>query len=365
MPRWVRISLGLFLLWGALGVLGYRMGWIAHFHHAQDTLLRSARATLTPGSGSCAPGAPGAPGASGASGAAVKDRQLTGVLALPALGVDAPVAEGTGDDVLNVAVGHASSTPLPGQPGTSVLLAHDVSYFAHIDQLKAGDAIRYSTGCGTQVFKVTGHTVVRAGAPVPALAGNGLVLDTCWPTNALWFTPNRYLVEAVQQAVGSTGGPTTAGTKTWATGYRAPAPPALAAQGLDLAHNEVPMGTLQLTGRPDPAWAQSPAPLGVEAAALQAYFGAERAAAQRRADWWVQLAPGVAPPPAVWGAWVSGHGAPLDVRVSATAATPTAVVLDTVVQLAGGSAPGSYHEVVTEAVRGLNVVVTKWEVDHA
>jgi len=352
-PSWVRVSFGLLLLWGALGVLGYRMGWIAHFHHGQDALLRSARASLAPGSGACGPGA------------TVKDRQLTGVLGLPRLGVTAPVAEGTGDDVLNVAVGHAPSTPLPGQPGTSVLLAHDVSYFAHIDQLKAGDTIRYTTGCATQIFMVTGHTVVRAGAAVPVVSGDGLVLDTCWPTNALWYTPDRYLVEAVQSSVQVTGRSSNAGTRTWATGYRAPAPPTLAAQGLDLVHNEVPMGTLQLTGRPDAGWAQSPAPLALEAAALEAYFGAERAAAQHHADWWAQLAPGVSPPPAVWGASVSGHGAPLNVRVAANGATPTTVVLDTVVSLSGGAAPGVYHEVVTEAVRGLNVVVTSWEVSHA
>ncbi len=350
--NWVRVGVGVLLVWAALGVVGYRTGWMIHFQHARAALLRSANDAAAPGAGSC--------------GASAKDRQLTGVLQLPALGVTAPVAQGTEDDVLGAAVGHASSTPLPGSPGTAVLLAHDVSYFSHIDALKPGDLIRYTSACSTDVFTVTGHTVVRAGAPVPALGGDALVLDTCWPTDALWFTPNRYLVEAVQTST-ARAAPTTSnsGFTTWVTAYHSPAPPPLVAQGLDLVHNEVPMGTLQLAGSPDPHWAQSPAPLAVEGAALQAYFGATHAAAQRRQDWWSLVAPGVAPPPEIWGTWVSAHEAPLGVRLSATGDTPTSVTFDTVVQLSGGAAPGVYHEQVSEAVHGLVVTVTSWEVNHA
>ena len=349
------MGVGVLLVWGAVGVVGYRMGWMIHFQHARAALLRSAGDATAARAGSCGPGAS----------ASAQDRQLTGVLALPSLGVTAPVAQGTGDEVLNAAVGHATSTPLPGTPGTAVLLAHDVSYFSHIDQLRVGDVVRYTTACTTDVFRVTGHEVVRAGAPVPELGGNALVLDTCWPTDALWYTPNRYLVEAVQSSVQrATGTAANGGFASWTTGYRTPAPPALVAQGLDLTHNEAPMGALQLTGAPDGRWAQSPAPLAVEGAALEAYFGATHAAAQRRQDWWAHLAPGVSPPLPVWGAVVSGHDTPLGVRISATGVTPTQVVLDTVVQLSGGQAPGMYHERVTEAVHGLTLTVTDWEVDH-
>ncbi|MHB8682685.1 MAG: sortase domain-containing protein, partial [Acidimicrobiales bacterium] len=59
----------------------------------------------------------------------------------------APVEQGTGDAELNVAVGHADSTPWPGTPGTSVFLAHDVSYFALIANLQPGDVINYEANC--------------------------------------------------------------------------------------------------------------------------------------------------------------------------------------------------------------------------
>jgi sortase A len=345
------------LVWGALGVLGYRLGWEAHSRDAQGALLNSLRSgTANDARGStCTRDVPGTPS---------EDGQLAGVLDIPKLGVVAPVEQGTGDDVLDVAVGHADSTPLPGTPGTAVLLAHDVSYFADVDRLSPGDLLDYQVGCLTYEFEVTGHQIVEAGAAVPELSGTGLVLDTCWPTNALWYTPNRYVVEAVETRVVTSRGGGRNSPKSWVTGYGAPAPPALVAQGLDLSQNEEPMGTLQLTGTPGAAWSQSPAPLAVEAAALEGYFGAIHAASQGQSDWWAELAPGVAMPQPLDGASVSAHDSPLDVTIEAQGDRPTSVVLDTVVTLSGAD-PGEYSESVTEVVRGLDVLITSWEVDDA
>ena len=355
MSRWARIVIGVVLVWGALGIVGYQMGWRAHLRHAQAALLGRVATPAT-----CPSGAAPAP---------ARDGQLTGVLEIPSLQVTAPVAQGTSDAVLAVAVGHASSTPVPGTPGTSVLLAHDVSYFAGIAALRPGDVVRYRTGCTTAVFAVTGHQVVEAGAPVPAQRGDGLVLDTCWPTDALWYTPSRYLVEAVQTSTTVARAATAPNTRTFPVDYASPAPGPLAAQGLDLAHNPAPMGTMQLTGPLDRAWDQSPAPLAVEHAALATYFGGLRAAGQDRADWWRAIAPGVALSgagrAALSGAHVVAYDAPLQVTVTGSGTTPRAVTLDTETTLAGDAAPGRYHEHVVEAVRGRNLVVTSWEVDHA
>ena len=59
----------------------------------------------------------------------VKEGQLAGILSIPAIHLQAPVEEGTDDQELNVAVGHAPASVWPGLAGTSVFLAHDVSYF--------------------------------------------------------------------------------------------------------------------------------------------------------------------------------------------------------------------------------------------
>jgi sortase A len=281
---------------------------------------------------------------------------------MPKLNVTAPVEAGTDDAELNVAIGHFDSSPWPGTPGTSILLAHDVSYFGHIDQLVPGDTVNYQVGCTTHVFHVVGHVVVKAGSPVPQLSGNGLVLDTCWPTNALFYTPDRYLVEAQEVSVQTSKTAANAAPQQWATGYTTPAPPQLVAQGLTLATNTQPMGVLQLNGTPDGTWAQSPAPLALEAAALEAYFGGLHSASQQRSDWWSLLAPSVPMPAPLSGATVSGHNGPLNVTITAQGSTPTAVTLSTLFTLSGGSAPGEYSETVTEAIHGLTVLITNWEV---
>ncbi len=353
MFSWTRVLVGLVLVWGALGVLGYRLGWQIHSSRGQDALLRSANHSLDRSRGKpCTQSAP------------ASDGQLAGVLAMPKLNVTAPVEQGIDDAELNVAVGHADSTPLPGVAGTSVLLAHDVSYFANINQLVPGDVVNYQDGCVTDVFQVVGHTIVQAGAPVPQLSGTALVLDTCWPTNALWYTPNRYLVEAQEVSVKTSKTAPNSVAQTWPTGYASTAPAPLVAQGLTLAQNEAPMGTLVLNGTPSNAWAQSPAPLAVEEAGLAAYFGGLKAADQHHADWWSALAPGVAMPTPLSGAWVSGHDSPLDVTITAQGTTPTAVTLSTLVTLSGGAAPGRYQETITEAIHGLTVTIANWEVSH-
>lgn len=348
MSRWLRVTIGLILIWGALGLLGYKLGWQIHSNRGQDALLRSAGRS---GGSACKP-----------QGTPTSDGQLGGVLSIPKLNVTAPVEAGTDDAELNVAIGHFDSSPWPGTAGTSVLLAHDVSYFGHIDQLVPGDTVSYQVGCTTHVFHVLGHDVVKAGAPVPQLSGNGLVLDTCWPTNALFYTPDRYLVEAQEVSVQTSKTAANAAAQQWPTGYTTPAPPQLVAQGLTLSTNTQPMGVLQLTGTPDGTWAQSPAPLAVEEAALEAYFGGLHSAGQKRSDWWGLLAPNVPMPTQLSGATVSGHNGPLNVTITAQGSTPTAVTLSTVFTLTGGSAPGEYSETVTEAIHGLTVLITNWEV---
>ena len=72
--------------------------------------------------------------------------QVAGRPAGPALGhpdasrpstCSAPVEEGTDDQELNVAVGHDPQSVWPGVDGAAVFLAHDVSYFVHLNAAQA------------------------------------------------------------------------------------------------------------------------------------------------------------------------------------------------------------------------------------
>ncbi len=379
--RFVAPATGALLVWSSLAFAGYAAGWTVHQHRAQAELV-SHQSVPTRRSAAPAPCIESTPAVG----------QLAGILQIPAIGLTAPVEEGTGDAELAVAVGHAPASVLPGASGTAVLLAHDVSYFVHIDALRPGDLIRFVNRCSTVTFSVTGHQVVAAGSPVFNTPGPGsLVLDTCWPTNALFFTSHRLLVTAAEVSAptparsASRSGhgvvlrsPTSSRAPASPAvspapitptvdqvSYQVPAPAALVAQGLTLTQNEAPMGTMTLTGDPSPAWVESPGPMAVTAAALEAYFGGVHAMAQDEQAWWSAIAPGVPMAGPLVGGEIVGHDAPLDVTIDSSGGTVTSVTLSTEVTVAGGSAPGSYAESVVLPVSGGTVTIGSWGMARA
>ncbi len=88
---------------------------------------------------------------------------------IPSIGVKQVVVEGTTARTLLAGPGHRRDTPLPGQPGVSVLLGRRASFggpFSRINRLKPGSLIRVTTGQGEFDYKVI--SVRREGDPAPA-----------------------------------------------------------------------------------------------------------------------------------------------------------------------------------------------------
>jgi len=119
------------------------------------------------------------------------------------------------------------------------------------------------------------------------------------------------------------------------------------------------MGTMQLVNT-SVAFAQSPGPLSLEAAALETYFGGLHAAAQHQGAWWQAMAPQLSMPAQLAGAAITGHDAPLDVEIDAAGGTPDQVVLRTTVTLSGGSAPGQHAMTIVLPVHGPVVSIGNW-----
>jgi sortase A len=282
-----------------------------------------------------------------------------GLLEAPSLGMVAPVLQGTGDSVLSDAIGHDPASVWPGQAGTSVLSAHDVTWFSRIGRLKPGNEVRYVTPCRTYTYKVTSHAIVAAGSPVYSARTARLVLDTCYPFDALYITSTRYLVYAdlVRSAPTHARAPVPRGWPLPAV----PAPARLAAQGLDPAHNWAPLGTLHLTGSPSRAWTQSIAPLEFQAVALTEYFGIIRSAAQEKRAWWAALAPSVPTSAAgpLWGGHIESYNSHLRITLRAAGARPVSATLTATVTVTGPNRPGSYKLMVTETVRAGKLLVTR------
>jgi sortase A len=273
-----------------------------------------------------------------------------GLLEIPVLRLVAPVLQGTGDAVLDEAVGHVPASAWPGQPGTSVLAAHDVTWFSRIGQVRPGDEIRYVMPCRTFTYLVRSHRVVRAGYPVYNTATARIVLDTCYPMDALYLTGSRYLVYADLIERSPTSAVPTPPARPAA--LIVPAPKALAAEGLSLEQNHAPLGVLSLAGSPSPGWRQTSAPLQAEAAVLTAYFGIVRSAEQGRRRWWADLAPSVRGTAAagIWGGEITGYDTPLDVTLRVRGGRVLGAALTTVVSSAGSWQPGTYNLTVSETV---------------
>lgn len=223
-----------------------------------------------------------------------------GALEIPSISLVAPVLQGLDNATLAVAVGHDPATVWPGARGESVLLAHDVSYFSELDRLRPGATILWRMGCGHAVFRVIATLVSQPGAVLPVPAGGaGLALITCWPTNALFWTPARFVVEArlVRSGRGGLGIPVALPGQETLT---VPAAASLAALGLMPGQPGVLVGRLTISGSPSPAFREGPRPLALADDALHVYAAADKAAAAASHGRWSALSlPGV-PLPAPW-----------------------------------------------------------------
>jgi sortase A len=230
-----------------------------------------------------------------------KAQMAAGLGEIPQLSLTAPVLQGLSDGVLAVAAGHDTDSPWPGGRGESILESHDVSYFSQISKLKSGDKVVWVDHCAQLTFVVIGHEILNPGALIEAPAGDrGLALITCYPTNALFFTPDRFVVLTSLVAKGTAStkpGP----VKVVTPHLKVPAPPDLVAQNLTLGDSSVLVGYMKVTGTPSSGWVQGPASLDLEALALESYIGAEKAVAQHNSTWWRDLAvPKLQMPSSLW-----------------------------------------------------------------
>lgn len=304
----------LLVLAAAAGV-AYPLWWMHRSDAGGARLLRQGLRSHTTGTSSGGSRCTPAPGGSAAGG------HLAGIVDIPSLSLHAPVLQGLSNPVLNVAVGHDPSSPWPGAFGESVLEAHDVSYFADISSLRPGAEVVWRDACRSETFRVISHEIVTPGTflHVPPNA-RGLALVTCYPTDALFWTPDRYVVlTAFVRRETSSKRPS---TPQVVTHLNVPAPPALVAEGLTLPDNPILLGTLSITGTPDPSFRQGPGPLDVEADALESFFGAEKAIAQGRTDWWRALAVPGLPMPAAWS-----DTSPYSVTIAVTGSSIRTVAL--------------------------------------
>jgi len=130
-----------------------------------------------------------------------------GRIAIPRIGVDFVVVQGTDTASLRKGPGHYPSTTFPGLPGTVAIAGHRTTYlapFRHVDELARGDRIvltmpyaRFAYAVErTQIVKPTALWVTRD------VGYQRLVLSAC---NPLYSAAERIIVFARLQRVTARG----------------------------------------------------------------------------------------------------------------------------------------------------------------
>jgi sortase A len=117
----------------------------------------------------------------------------------PRLSKDVIALHGSSGQALAFGPGHVERTPDAGEPGTAVYAAHRDTHFAFLGKVKIGDEIRVTrTDGATFRFRVTALSVAPwdASGIDSNAEGRHLVLSTCWPLDAKFPGPLRYLVHA-------------------------------------------------------------------------------------------------------------------------------------------------------------------------
>ncbi|MHB1928635.1 MAG: class D sortase [Acidimicrobiales bacterium] len=281
------------------------------------------------------------------------------LLTAPTIGLDAPVNATSSESALNTGVGHLPTSAWPDQGGTVVLEAHDVTFFANLSKLHAGSTITLQAPCRTWTYRVSSANVVVAGTPVPATSAPTLVLVTCWPTNALYFTDHRYVVTA-QLAAAETARSVIAAPVS----YRVPSytlPAGVSAEAVSVSTIGVPEGTLEVSSRLTPALRASAATLEATHAATTVFDTGLVAAEDGQAAWWDLEAPGI--PFAESAALRDAHitwESPLQISLSGTDTTFTAAHLEDQVNVGGVA----YHLHVDLGVQRGRWVIIAWSMPN-
>jgi sortase A len=127
------------------------------------------------------------------------------ILRIPRIRLEVPVLEGTGEVVLNRAVGHIEDTATPGADGNSGIAGHRDGFFRGLKDIIPGDVIELETLRTSEEYRIERTWVVDPEDvsvldPTPT---RSLTLVTCYPFYFVGSAPKRFIVRAVIAEVGA------------------------------------------------------------------------------------------------------------------------------------------------------------------
>jgi len=197
------------LQWGLLGLGFLLLGpWAWTYFESrgfQSAASKRLDAALRQAEAGSSPTAPSNPEFVGASTSAPPARapELKGMLGrieMPRLHLSAIVAEGSDLKTLKHAVGHISSTALPGDPGNCGLAGHRDTFLGALKGVRVDDVIHFVTPARTYTYQVEWFVVVEPHRVdvLDSTATRSLTLITCYPFGFVGHAPQRFVVRARQ-----------------------------------------------------------------------------------------------------------------------------------------------------------------------
>jgi sortase A len=128
------------------------------------------------------------------------DGAIVGEMEVTRLGLKVIVVQGDSPAILQRAVGHLPTTPLPGESGNVALAGHRDTFFRPLRNIRSGDAITFKTLDGEFRYQVESTDVVPP-TDVSVLQSHGgqtLTLITCFPFYYVGAAPDRFIIRARQ-----------------------------------------------------------------------------------------------------------------------------------------------------------------------
>lgn len=125
-----------------------------------------------------------------------------GEISIAGTTVSAPLYYGDDTATLNKGVGTFKDdvgAGIPGEGKTILLAGHNNTFFNGLQQVEVGDIVTIETHYGTYAYEVTEMEVKDyqdATAYDFSRTDENLIMYTCYPFDALGFTPDRYFVYA-------------------------------------------------------------------------------------------------------------------------------------------------------------------------
>lgn len=126
----------------------------------------------------------------------VSQSELLTRVSIPKINLDAIVVEGATQKQLAIGPAHITDTAFPGQIGNAVITGHRDTFFRHIYELQAGDAIFVHRNGEVFKYEVTGKKIVKPEdvSVLNPTTDPQLTLITCYPTYYIGPAPNRLVV---------------------------------------------------------------------------------------------------------------------------------------------------------------------------